>query len=92
MKAGNSEKSSYRYAILFFSFKLLLLLRTRLESRSYFKKNLKKKRKSQSKDMQKVLAKSGNSDDYSPNLSTKNSEGAGSKCHSQETDLPYISL
>lgn len=64
VKAGNSEKSSYRYAILFFSLKLFLLLRTRLESSSYQKK---KKKKGQSKDMQKDLAKFGNSGDFSPN-------------------------
>lgn len=45
MKAGNSEKSSYRYAILFFSLKLLLLLRNRLESSSYQKKKRKAKAK-----------------------------------------------
>lgn len=44
MKAGNSEKSSYRYAILFFSLKLLLLPRTRLESSSYQKKERPKQR------------------------------------------------
>lgn len=47
VKAGNSEKSSYRYAILFFSLKLLFLLRTRLESSSYQKKKKKKKRPKQ---------------------------------------------
>lgn len=77
MKAGNSEKSSYRYAILFFSLKLLLLLRNRLESSSY-----QKKKKGQSKDVQKDLAKFGNSRDFSPNLSTKKIERSGNKCHS----------
>lgn len=43
VKAGNSEKSSYRYAILFFSLKLLLLLRTKLESSSYQKRKAKAK-------------------------------------------------
>lgn len=77
VKAGNSEKSSYRYAILFFSLKLLLLLRNRLESSSY-----QKKKKGQSKDVQKDLAKFGNSGDFPPNLSTKKTERAGSECHS----------
>lgn len=81
VKAGNSEKSSYRYAILFFSLKLLFLLRTRLESSSYQKK--KKKKKGQSKDMQKDLAKFGNSGDFSPNSSTKKIERTGSKSPSQ---------
>lgn len=49
VKAGNSEKSSYRYAILFFSLKLLLLLRNRLESSSY-----QKKRKAKAKTCRKI--------------------------------------
>lgn len=43
VKAGNSEKSSYRYAILFFSLKLFLLLRTRLESSSFQKRKARAK-------------------------------------------------
>lgn len=43
VKAGNSEKSSYRYAILFFSLILLLRLRTVLESSSYQKRKAKAK-------------------------------------------------
>lgn len=60
VKAGNSEKSSYRYAILFFSLKLLLLLRVRLERSSYYPPRPLPPKKGQSNDVQKDLAKLGN--------------------------------
>lgn len=65
MKAGNSEKSSYRYAILFFFLELLLLLRTRLRKQQLPKKERPKQ------NVQKDLAKFGNSGDFFSNLSDK---------------------
>ena len=79
VKAGNSEKSSYRYAILFFSLKLLLLLRTRLESSSY------QKRKAKAKMCRKIWQNLGISGDFLPDLSNKKTGRAGNeKCHRQE--------
>lgn len=86
VKAGNSEKSSYRYAILFFSLKLLLLLRTRLKRSSYYPPVPPPKKKAKATMCRKISQNWGISGDFFfPNLSNKKTGREGNnKCHRQE--------